>query len=73
MSNLEPIAQSIRDTLDEVFPDAASAAAFLGVGRDYFRAHYWDLGFKQGSSMTFRKSELLERREQLRREAGDER
>ncbi|NMM98090.1 hypothetical protein [Bifidobacterium olomucense] len=71
MPDFNRLLDLLRDLFDTVFPDEDSAMRFLGVGRDYFRQYYKPYcGFKQGNSMTFRKSELLERREQLRHEAG---
>ena len=68
------IADTIRDVLDEVYTDDGNAASFLGCGRDYFIQNYKkQCGVKQGSYMTYRKSDLLQRREQLRKETADDR
>lgn len=60
----------IVDCLDTVFENDKDAAVFLGVARDFFAKHYAPYcGVKQGRFKTYRKSELLRRREQLRKES----
>lgn len=60
---------AIIDCLDTVFENDSAAAGFLGVARDYFAKYYAPYcGVKQGRYKTYRKSELLCRREQLREE-----
>lgn len=64
---------SIRNASDTVFRNDKEACAFLGVSLTFFQKHYKPYcGVKQGNSMTYLKSELLARREQLRHELGGE-
>lgn len=57
------------DAVDEVYPSDQAAADMLGVGLKHFRTHYRPYcGLKEGAAKTYRKSELLARRAQLRRE-----
>lgn len=59
----------IIDCLDTVFENDKEAEAFLHVGDLFFRKFYKPFcGVKQGAFMTYRKSDLLRRREQLRKE-----
>lgn len=66
----ERLLDTVRDCLDTIYTSDEEARAFLGVGRDYFRLYYKPYcGVKQGNSTTYRKSDLLRRREELRKEA----
>lgn len=65
--------RSIRDASDVVFRNDKEACGFLGVSLAFFQKYYKQYcGVKQGNSMTYLKSELLARREQLKHEMGDE-
>lgn len=58
------------DASDRIYHSDGEAAAMLGVGIAYFRKWYRPFcGQKEGNARTYRHSELLARREQVRREA----
>lgn len=62
---------SLRNLFDTVYANDEDARAFLGVSKLYFAANYKQYcGIKQGNQMTYRKSDLLARMEQLRRQGG---
>lgn len=64
---VERVTDVIRNTNDTVFTDESSARAFLGCSELFFRKYYRDqCGFKQGNARCYRKSDLLERYDQLR-------
>lgn len=69
---VERITDVIRNTNDTVFTDSDKARAFLGCSELFFRKYYWNLGFKQGNFRCFRKSDLLERYDQLRMQGIDD-
>lgn len=63
------IVETLVNLFDTIYANDDEAIRFLGVGRDYFRSHYKPYcGVKQGQSKTYRKSELLARRNQLNHE-----
>lgn len=71
VDNMADVLRStLRDLFDEIFSNDAKAYEFLGGSRIYFEENYKPFcGVKQGNAMTYRKSDLLERREQLRLES----
>lgn len=65
-------ADRLIDCLDTVYANDEEAARFLHVGDTFFRKWYKPYcGVKQGHYKTYRQSELLARREQLRSEMSD--
>lgn len=73
-NRLDVLTDTVRDVFDTIYVNEEEAMRFLGVGRDFFRRYYKPVcGLKQGNTMTYRKSELLARRERLRSELGGSR
>lgn len=65
----DDLARAFRDSFDVVMTDK-EAIEYLHCGRDFFQKHYARLGIKQGRYRVYRRSDLLERLEQLRGEAN---
>ena len=63
------IAEAVFASSDTIYRNDAEAMAFLKVSKSVFEQDYkTQCGLKQGNAMTYRKSDLLRRREQCRRE-----
>lgn len=69
----ESLVDAILAHPDTIYRNDFEAQTYLGVSKDVFEQEYKRCGLKQGNSMTYRKSDLLRRREQVRLEQAGER
>ena len=67
-NGFDRLSEAILAQPDTIFANDFEAQTFLHVSKDVFEADYKRCGVKQGNSMTYLKSDLLRRREQVRME-----